>query len=231
VQRPQRVVQRRALKQQPRHGGHHAAATAPAAAAAVAGRVHVHAVADGRRTATPGQLRGPADRGHGGHPAQGRPGGQGPDASRPVHQAHERVAQLVHGTAGRQEPARVGARLEDDAAQRRAAAAPSPRQGAVALSPVPAAATAAEPEQLPAAPTAVVVVVQRRRRRRHRRRRSVRSGRGPVHQVGPGQSVAVDVVVRLFAVAVGRLGRAVDRGFGLGAGLEKARWKKNKRQC
>jgi len=46
--------------------------------------------------------------------------------------------------------------LEDDAAQRRAAT-PSPSQGAVALSPVPAAA--AEPKQLPAAPTAVVVVV------------------------------------------------------------------------
>lgn len=46
------------------------------------------------------------------------------------------------------------------------------------------------------------------------RRRSVGAGRGPVHQIGPGQSVAVDVVVRLFAVSV-RLGSAVRRGFRL----------------
>lgn len=65
------------------------------------------------------------------------------------------------------------------------------------------------------------------RRQRRRRRRSVRSGRGPVHQVGPGQSVAVYVVVRLFTVAVGRLGRSVRQRFGLGAHLENAKQKKN----
>jgi len=169
VQRPQRIFERRALEQQPRHGGHDAAAAAAAAVATVAGRVHVHAVADGRRTAAPGQLRRPADRGHGGDPTQGRPGRQGPHAAGPVHQAHERVAQLVHGTSGRPEPARLGARLEDDAAQRRGAGAPAPGQGcSVALSPVPtsaaAAATATKSDQLSATPTAVVVVVQRRRR-------------------------------------------------------------------
>lgn len=175
VQRPQRVVQRRALQQQPRDGGHDAAAAA--AAAAAAGRVvgRVVAVAHGR-AAAPGQLRGPVRR-HGGHPAQGRPRGQGPYAAGPVHAAHQRVAQLVHGAAGRAPPARLGARLEDDAAQRGAAAAavrgPLQRQAVVALPPVPepsaAAAAAAEEPPTTAATaeplhaTTAVGVVQRRR--------------------------------------------------------------------
>jgi len=124
VQRPQRVVQRRALQQQPGHGGHVAAAATAATVAADLVVSDVHPVAH-RRTAAPGQLRGPAVRGHCRDPAQGRTRRQGSHAARPVHQAHERVAQLVHGTAGRAQPARLGARLEDDAAQRGPAAAAS----------------------------------------------------------------------------------------------------------
>lgn len=59
------------------------------------------------------------------------------------------------------------------------------------------------------------------------RRRSVRAGRGPVHQIGPGQTVAVDVIVRLFAVAVRRLGRTVGRRFRLVAHLCNTRQNKN----
>lgn len=59
------------------------------------------------------------------------------------------------------------------------------------------------------------------------RRRSVRAGRGPVHQIGPGQTVAVDVIVRLFAVAVRRLGRTVGRRFRLVAHLCNTRQTKN----
>lgn len=136
VQRPQRVVQWRALEQQSGDGGHGSVAAAAAAASAVVG--HVHAVADGRAEA-PGQLRGPV-RGHGGHTAQRWPRGQGPDAAGSVHPAHERVAELVHGTAGRPEPARLGARLEDDAAQRAPAAA-------TAAPSSPAAAAAAASRQ------------------------------------------------------------------------------------
>lgn len=52
-----------------------------------------------------------------------------------------------------------------------------------------------------------------------RRQRSVSAGRGPVHQVGPGQSVAVYVVIRLFAVTVRRLGHTVCSRFRLVAHL------------
>jgi len=38
---------------------------------------------------------------------------------------------------------------------------------------------------------------------RHQWRRSVRSSRSPVYQVRPRQTIAVYVVVRLFAIAVG----------------------------
>lgn len=63
-------------------------------------------------------------------------------------------------------------------------------------------------------------------RHQRRRQRSVRSSRGPVYQVRPRQSIAVYVVVRLFAVAVGRLGCTVGQRFGLGTGLENASKKK-----
>lgn len=173
VQRPQRVVQRRALQQQPRDGGHAAAAAAATAAAVAAGHLvgRVLTVTHGR-TAAPGQLRGPVRR-HGGHPAQGWPRGQGADATGPMHAAHQRVAQLVHGAAGRAPQARLGARLEDDAAQRGAAATavrgPLQRQAVVALPPVPsssaAAAAATTEEPLPAA--TAVGDVQRRRWHHH----------------------------------------------------------------
>lgn len=55
----------------------------------------------------------------------------------------------------------------------------------------------------------------RRQRRQWRRRRSVRSGRGPVHQVGPGQPVAVYVIIGLFNVPVCRFRRTVGRGYRL----------------
>jgi len=50
-------------------------------------------------------------------------------------------------------------------------------------------------------------------------RRSVSAGRGPVQQVGPGQSVAVYVIVGLFAVSVRRFGRTVRGRRGLVARL------------
>lgn len=54
-----------------------------------------------------------------------------------------------------------------------------------------------------------------------RRRRSVCAGRGPVHQIGPGQSVAVDIVIGLFAISVRRFGRAVGGRCGLATHLRK----------
>jgi len=72
---------------------------------------------------------------------------------------------------------------------------------------------------LTTAVTAALATIAAAAAEARRRRRSVSAGRGPVHQIRPGQSVAIYVVIRLFAVTVRQLGYTVCGHFLLVAHL------------